>query len=878
MDVIPIIWRWFYIQFILDRNDPTYPILSLPLPPIMPTNGHVRVILIDDQPRVAERAATSPERRQASTTVATGTNPDDGLARLRDGPADCILSGVELDGMDGVEFLRRVRGAGFDDLTIILFTDTGYEARASHAVETGATDCLRTDGGEERDHGADPNREAVADERSRREEEEYRMLIDMMEEPVFVLDGVGVIERANEPLAELLEVDLPELLGTTASSFVAGGAERLAAAVEDRIEAGDEPITERVRIETAGERTLVGEITLRPQFDQSGEQVATIGLVRRTSPSSFSWDEGAEHEQVEKYETILRAVGDPVYAVDPEGRIVFVNEAYAEETPFSPDELIGMPVQELRDDDAIAQVEDAIRELWHSETRSKGTVELQREGRNGGTRYVENHIALLPPGEDGEFRRTAGVLRVITDRVERERTLEQYRSLVNAMTDPAAIYDREGRYQLVNAAIAEERFGDDPDDLVGRPSALVRAVREQADEDPYQELIDGEREEIRGQLEEEFDDGSDRVVDYRITRLVTDGECRGAVSVSRDISEQKAQERELRETRTVLRTVVEHLPVGILVEDEDRTIRLANGTLGDVLGVSLSADDLIGRESTTVIRELRELVEEPSEFYESFETRVESDKPHRHEEWELVDGRTIERDYLPYMLGDDPASMWIFREVTARKEREQELQRQNERLDEFASMVSHDLPNPLNVAKGRLELAMEEAESEHLEHVAKAHGRINALIEDLLALARAGSAEQEETVDLGDLSTSCWETVATEDGTLRVNAAHEVVADASRLRQLLENLFRNAVEHGGTAVTVSVGELADGFYVEDDGMWIPENEREDIFEPGFSTISNGTGLGLSIVKQVAEGHGWAITVGEGVGGGARFEIRDVDIV
>ncbi len=75
--------------------------------------------------------------------------------------------------------------------------------------------------------------------------------------------------------------------------------------------------------------------------------------------------------------------------------------------------------------------------------------------------------------------------------------------------------------------------------------------------------------------------------------------------------------------------------------------------------------------------------------------------------------------------------------------------------------------------------------------------------------------------------------------------------------------MRNAVEHGGEDVTVTVGELDDGFYVEDDGPGIPENARDNVFDVGYSTTEDGTGFGLSIVKQVADAHGWTIRVTDG---------------
>jgi signal transduction histidine kinase len=93
---------------------------------------------------------------------------------------------------------------------------------------------------------------------------------------------------------------------------------------------------------------------------------------------------------------------------------------------------------------------------------------------------------------------------------------------------------------------------------------------------------------------------------------------------------------------------------------------------------------------------------------------------------------------------------------------------------------------------------------------------------------------------------------------------------------LLENLFRNALDHGGKDVTVTVGILERGFYVEDDGSGISADPPTDIFESGYSTTSEGTGFGLAIVADIVEAHGWEIHVTSGESGGARFEVRGVD--
>ncbi|WP_225335713.1 sensor histidine kinase [Halomicrobium urmianum] len=205
------------------------------------------------------------------------------------------------------------------------------------------------------------------------------------------------------------------------------------------------------------------------------------------------------------------------------------------------------------------------------------------------------------------------------------------------------------------------------------------------------------------------------------------------------------------------------------------------------------------------------------------------------------------------------------REAEAARERAEasrrELARQNERLDQFASTVSHDLRNPLNVADGQRELLatkIESAESvaagqvrSHLDKIGDAHGRMAAIIDDVLALAREGaSVDDTEIVDLESVANDAWENVEADEAWLWTNDTRRIEADRARLLRAFENLIRNAVEHAGPDVTVEVGTTDDGFYIADDGPGIPPAEVADVFEYGHTTEEDGTGFGLAIVETV----------------------------
>ncbi|OYR45972.1 HAMP domain-containing sensor histidine kinase [Halorubrum sp. Hd13] len=222
-------------------------------------------------------------------------------------------------------------------------------------------------------------------------------------------------------------------------------------------------------------------------------------------------------------------------------------------------------------------------------------------------------------------------------------------------------------------------------------------------------------------------------------------------------------------------------------------------------------------------------------------------------------------------------------------------------VDQVSSVISHDLRNPLDVAKAHLRAAQETGDPEHFESVADAHDRMERIIRDVLTLTRDDAVVQPtEEVAIETAARDAWESIDTEQVELTVSESlPTVTADPDRLQRLFENLFRNSVEHGvatdetgndqptkaptkgrsngrdgqtSESTTVAVHPFEGGFYIADDGPGIPSTEREIVFTPGYSTRSGGTGLGLAIVDRIVEAHGWDLTLTAADDGGARFEI------
>ena len=321
--------------------------------------------------------------------------------------------------------------------------------------------------------------------------------------------------------------------------------------------------------------------------------------------------------------------------------------------------------------------------------------------------------------------------------------------------------------------------------------------------------------------------------------------------------------------------MVETVGVGVAIYGADGRYRYVNDAYASILGTD--AETLAGRALWEVNPGLeRERFEDYWASFEDGETRT-AEAEHEFEGTRVPVATVTTRRSIEgrsYHFG-------TIRDITERRASERELERQNERLDSFAGIVSHDLRNPLSVAKAYLSNVREDVAHDELEMVESALDRMDILIGDLLNLARKGvTVEDPDTVSLRGVATAAWRSVDTAEATFDVVDGPLVRASESRLQQLFENLYRNAVEHGSAdgRLTVTVGVLDgdSGFYVEDDGDGIPAEARDRVFTAGETSHEDGTGFGLAIVKSIAEAHDWTVELTRSASGGARFEFTGVE--
>jgi len=624
-------------------------------------------------------------------------------------------------------------------------------------------------------------------------------------------------------------------------------------------------------------------------------------------------DERADRERVR---CALDGAPDPIL-VAADGAFTYANAAAADRLDAADaDSLVGTAVAAVEElDDATTSAFDAASDL-DSAWRTLHTLTGEAFSATVTTRVI-------PWGD------RTGVVAIVRDAVgddTREHTQARYRATFEGAMDAMVVADDDGRYIDANES-ACELFGLSRAELLGRRVAEF-APDDYDFDDAWADFETNATDS--GSFPLVRPDGERRLVEYAATANVVPGE---HLSVLRDVTERTRLQEALQSEQAALREMyritadrdadfetklrdlldlgcdILDVPHGFLTEIEDGTQRVVEARGDHPLlqpGDTCPLSDAYCRKTITE----DELVTVQNAVAEGW-----SDDP-AFERFGLgcyagaqvvVDGET----YGTFCFADTDAreepfsetertfvelmARWASYEIEQRRATER-LRRQNDRLEEFASMVSHDLRSPLNVARGFLDLAREDGDPEHFDRASDALDRMERIVSDVLYLAREGEEIGDaEPVALGDAVARSWAAVAGDDTAASLAVADDlgdVVADDDRLCQLLENLFRNAVEHGSTDpasqarqdavehvgpdVTVRVVPTEDGFAVEDDGPGLPSGDHSDLFERGVTTEDDGTGFGLYIVRKIASAHGWTVEATDSESGGARFEFSGVE--
>lgn len=737
----------------------------------------------------------------------------------------------------------------------------------------------------------------ITEQRRRdRELEKIETLFDHAQDSLFLINAGDefTVEQVNPAYEAATGLSIEHLRGQTPQEILG---EQQGAAVERRYHEcveRCEPLeyTEQVQL---GEGITKWETRIAPVvLDDSVEYI--VGATRDVTGREDRQQELRRLRQAIDDANVSITLADPSKEDNP---LVYVNNAFEETTGYPPDDTLGLNCRFLQGEDTNPEKIDALRKAIRNEEPI--SVEL-RNYRKDGTQFW-NKLTVTPIyDDDDELIRYLGTQEDITERKEREKQLTELNRTTQALIkaenqQEIADIGVEAASNILGLQANAIHFSEDDDTQLVPKSYTDRAAA-LADEMvtlPVDDSIagrvytTGEPETIENvqQDPDVYDPEADPrsfmylpLGDYGV--LIAGAEEQAAFD-QQDLTlgellagnlvaalDRVTRKERLEEVKSQYQTLAENFPEGaVFLYDTSLRVVRAGGL--ELSNVGLSSEELVG---TTPHEQY------PTETADELVDHLENALNGAAETFEQkYAGNQYQVQTVPVRTdnGEVDHVMAVSRNITEQAMQRQEIERQNERLEEFTSIISHDLRSPLSVAQGHLELAEETADEEHFEKASDAIKRSQDLIDDLLTLAREGKQIDEVTsVDLTEVAQESWDTVETAQATLSVDGPAVIEADQCRVQQLFENLYRNAVEHGGEDITVHIGALNNGFYVADTGRGIPEDHREEVFDAGFSTADDGIGFGLQIVEQIVKAHGWDISVTESEQGGVRFEIANVE--
>ncbi|WP_137286047.1 PAS domain S-box protein [Halorussus salinisoli] len=752
-----------------------------------------------------------------------------------------------------------------------------------------------------------------AEDELKHEKEFTEGALNALPDIFFTLDLDGRLVRWNDEANAVTGYDNDELDGRLPTElFSNDGAERVVEAIERVYDDGSARVEADLR--TKDGREIAYEFTGALLRDDAGDPLGIAGIGRDVTDRKRR--EAELEASREKYRKLVETAPDAVFLVDAEtGTIIDTNDAAEQLLGKSREEIVGMHQSELHPPEEA----ERYRRLFEEHVESGGV-----------TREDDDYYVVRDDGREVPVEISAGVAEIggrtinqavfrdITGRKQYEETLaglrEVTRDLMAAQT----------KTEICNVAVSTVRgILDLPVCGVHLLDGDERVLRPVASTEEAEELFDGvpSFEEDEGLAWRVYASGTPELYDAvasqddvynpetpveteMILPLGEHGVLTAGSTMDEEITEAKLDlakilaanteaaldradreqtiERQRDQLQAELDEVFERIDDGFFALDEKWQFTYVNEHAERLFDVDQA--DLFNGNIWEVLPEIQE-----SEAYDAFHRAVETQNNVSHEEYVEAFGAWFEFHAYPSESG---LSVYV-RDVSDRKRREQRLEEQNERLESFASMLAHELRNPLSIAQIYLQTA-ESGDESAFEQVADALDRMEDMIDILLVMTRGGDAAIDpELVSLREAASEAWADVAAEQGRLEVETDVQVEVEPHHLQHLLQNLLQNAVEHGSTSrhasdddavehddggLTVRIGTLEDGFYVADDGKGVPEADRERIFEAGYTTDDVGIGLGLTFIAQLAEIYDWECDLTESDEGGARFEFSNVDVV
>jgi|GEM_PF-678268 len=627
-------------------------------------SGAIEVLYVDADAAIRERTRAAMADQRADLSVASVGSVPAAIEVAAATPPACLV--VDPVGLEEVEPLLDTV-----DAPVIVYTD-----RDPNELDAALADAMRTvveKGPSDRGGFLAEKVVSTVDTPTARSEYALQEALAGVSrqaetgQAVFLVDAGEVVWSSISLVALVGTGELP----TTDDIY-----ERLAALCDDStgrntVERFREEPPEPATIRTgpaANERHLL--LQRYPLPDEAG--ATALVLVRDVTEAA------GRDARLSMLELLTEQAQDGLYTLDERGVIDFCNDSFAKNLGYEPAELRGEHAEKTLAPGQLEKGQRTIAELLESEEDST-TVDLTFQRKDGTEREISIHYTLLYD-RDGDYSGLMGVTRDITERIERERELERRKELFDGLVDhfpngAVLLFDDEGRYTMAGGDELE-RVGLDPAEVLGeRPSAVFPPETTDQLEQAQRAVLAGEKRSFHATV-------ADRHYEVQTIPIRDrEGTVVSGMTLVQNVTERVQRERELEQSNTLLSTLFDALPVGILVEDSDREVLTVNQRFVDLFDIPQSPDDLVGTYCPDNAEAVAEQVADREAFLTALERLPDRRERRLNEHFELTDGRVFQRSYLPVELPTGPANIWLYRDITDRIERQRELEQTTERLE-----------------------------------------------------------------------------------------------------------------------------------------------------------------------------------------------------
>lgn len=495
-----------------------------------------------------------------------------------------------------------------------------------------------------------------------------------------------------------------------------------------------------------------------------------------------------------------------------------------------------------------------------------------------------------------------GTVQEITERKKLEEELRrrerELATILENNPDVIGRIDKNHRFVYINAS-SQRELGLPREEIIGttvnqwRVSDGLKHTWRQAMEEVF---ASGKKRTLYGEYELEGQ------IKYFYALLVPEFGARGQVetvlAISRNITEHKEMENELRESEERYRQLVENSPDAIIVHCEGQVV-FANSATAKILKLA-DPKQLVGRRVVEYLHK-DDLREARGQLPSLLEGKV---SPFKEITILADDGSTVrvESSQIPFMYKKKPAIIAVLRDITVRKRMEEELLKASklESISTLAGGIAHDFNNILTIILGNISLARyyaddndKDAAIRRLKDIEKASLQAKSLIQQLQTFSRSGAPLKESTSLEGLVREAT--VLALSGSKVRCEFFFDrgllpVEIDRAQFMQVVNNIIINAIQampRGGTLFVRGENGFAGGkngegaladradcvkISFEDQGVGIPREHIPLIFDPFFTTKRNGSGLGLATVHSIVKKHNGQIHVESREGAGTTFHI------